>query len=363
MNWRLVSMWAFVMLGGSMAAHAQSVEVTSLKAGGQPLASSGGSGGQEATGGDLSITIRCDAAAYADRIDSAADLQMLLYVDGQLKASQWFHGYGTTTGTITATVRASVADRRIVCEAMGPFASQNSSTGTLLGSGPLNARLTMDAFIPYEWIKEPSDPADPFDEQVAGGDNRGFSVNGTSRLKIVANLLNPAVSNSLISGSPSYHAGQSTEYDAETSLTDYPNMGDLAPQGGYLTAAAKADTVPGGDKKLRWGPGGKAGTYCEAPERLGADSYNAVSRMKIYCEGTGTYPYHSLAPAIDWQYTVFLTFGKNEIAWTITGCRDGFPAYQAHLNNKKMLHHGDNGRPSSLFAPCEVQVNESGVIK
>jgi hypothetical protein len=221
----------------------------------------------------------------------------------------------------------------------------------------------LDAFIPYEWIKEPPDPLSPTALHVAAGDNRSFGVNGTSRVKIVANLLNPAVSNALLSGSPSYHAGQSTEYDAKTSLTDYPHMGTLAPQGGYLTAAAKADTIPGGDKKLRWGPGGKAGTHCTAPERLGADNYNAVSRMKIYCEGVGTYPFHSLAPAIDWQYTVFLTFGKNQVAYTIVGCRDGFPAYQAHLNNKKMFHHGDNARPSSLFPTCDVQVNESGVIK
>jgi len=332
-----------------------------LRAGAYELVA-GGSGGQDLGAGDLYITVICDGVAYADRMDSSVSLRMTLYIENQEVAAQWFSGTGVVRGSVAAAVRAATGDRRIECIAQGPF-SQGSRTGTLLGSGPLNANLLLDAFIPYEWIKEPFDPGDPWDEEVSEGDNRGFGFGGTSRITIGLDLLNPAVSNNVMIGSGVYEVGMSVEYDAETSLSDYPNLGDLAPQGGYLLNDARADWTWGIDKKMRWGYASTDFLRCDPPERLGPNAYEATSSMRVYCEATAYYPYHSLAPGIDFEYTITLTFGRNQIAWIVEGCRDSFPAYEAHLNGQKLLHHGDDGSPSSLFPPCDVTVYEQGVIR
>lgn len=181
-------------------------------------------------------------------------------------------------------------------------------------------------------------------------------------MTIALNMLNSAVSNDLMLGNPIYGVGESVDYDAETSLSDYPNMGWAAPIGGFIISAARNDWQWGIDKKLHWGYADTSGLHCDWPQALGADSYNAVSRVQVYCRAEAYYPWHSAAPAIDFRYTVTLTFGKNQIEWSVEGCRDGFPAYEGYLNGQALFQHADNQTPSSLFAVCGQTFTEQGVI-
>jgi hypothetical protein len=103
---------------------------------------------------------------------------------------------------------------------------------------------------------------------------------------------------------------------------------------------------------------------CQSPQRLGPDSAtpNGGSTNRVHCFGAVANPLIAGSPDIDWDLTFTFRWGDSRIHYTVEGCHDGFPAYEAYMNNSPLMQHSDNGRISSLFPPCDRTVYETGDI-
>lgn len=63
------------------------------------------------------------------------------------------------------------------------------------------------------------------------------------------------------------------------------------------------------------------------------------------------------------EYQITLIFDSGHIEYALEGCHDGFPSYEAYINGVPIITDVDNGDPLSLFPPCDVPVEEEGVIQ
>jgi len=161
--------------------------------------------------------------------------------------------------------------------------------------------------------------------------------------------LNPAVNSYNEVGPPYHYTGQSVEYEYDTSLTFYPF--------GRISIEARNDWVEGPPMKIRWTFGATDGMHCDPIQRLGINGPTASNR--VFCKASARYPFIEFAPKIDWEVTLTMKWGERKIVVTATGCRDGFPSYQAHINGQKVFHLHDDGNAMSLFPPCEYSINET----
>jgi hypothetical protein len=320
--------------------------------------------------GDLTHQPTCIAELYGQ-----ADLRIVGWMwVGNDRYDTEAQGYGYTMALLDPVVPASAEDRFVSCNfeyyygdaGSWYYLGGDSDSWIIDGSGPAILDVVMDAFIPYQYLRQPFDPFSPYPNNtlIAQGDDRGFTPSGgTYRAGQVINLYNPAYFDQTVAYGPEPGVGLSTEYDADTSLSNPGNLGSFAPSGGSLLWVAQDDWEWGPPYKTRWATAGMSGISCDSPERLGQEGGPETSRLRVRCFGSVYFPLHSFAPAVDWDFTYTFTFGHNEVAFQVTGCRDGFPAYEVYGTQQTILQHTDNGDPMALFASCGNSISESGVIR
>jgi hypothetical protein len=340
-----------ILLGWGLmpgTARAQGAEINSLTVAGDPP-SSGGSGGQTSGGGDLFIEIQCYGGAWAWHHDDNVSLWMRIYVENQLVAEQYHHGTWYVTGGVHASVRASTQDRSVSCYADGSGILAQAS-GTILGSGPLSVRVTTGAFIPEEWVDHPGDM-----DIIFGGDNRGFQEDAaTARVAQVTDVYNSAVSDDSYLSGPHNYTGLTTAYDRDTSLTSY--WGNLLP-------AAFHDWVPGYPMKISWAFASTSG-FSHEYTRMGPAPWDGTSTVQHISIGSAADPLIAFAPAVDYRMVFQLTFGLNKVQYRLTGCHDGFPAYEAYINGTAVYTRWATGNVFAMFGYCDTDIGvQTGVIQ
>lgn len=317
----------------------------------------------------LLLLIPSSAAASGDLFYGRAwDAYMYNYYywNTRIEMTMW-DNYGNLDddiGTTTAHVEANIPARNVnnTAYARAVFYEENPWTGwaqvdqqsdssDLPGAGPGSVHLTKRTFIRYNWVGHPF-----YIELIYGGDDRDFQAfNGTARMWIHADVLNSAIDSGSWSYGPESGADLTTGYDHETSLT-------LGLFGGVLTQAAKDDWTWGGDKKLAWATADIDGG-CTTPAHQG-QSYGAdTSTVTFSCHTYGSDPLVWLAPDIDVDFNVRLTFGNNSVAYDIEGDRDGFPSFEVYLNDHAVVQVHDNGDITSLFPPEDSHFHETGTIQ
>ncbi len=216
-------------------------------------------------------------------------------------------------------------------------------SASLPGAGPGSVTLSTDAFIPYNWVGDPL-----LLGLIYGGDDRGFSYyGGTSRISIVGDPYNPGINDGNWLLSPAAQAGLSEAYDLHTSLDNLPFLG------GRLTQAARDDWDWGGDKKLAWAFGDIGDSGCDSYERLGDSIQAWTSSVRIRCHGYGAnpvvpWPFSAFAPDIDWEFTLTLTFGFDQVQYVLDGSSDGYPSFELYLSGHPVLQQQDSGDPWDL---------------
>jgi len=314
------------------------------------------------SGETLKFPYTCSGAQLAPEwYCYSADL--FIYVDDSRVNSDQKWGCGDQYLSTMIEVQAKEETQRITCTLHGPGGSATDSLNQE-GSGPNILNVLISAFIPYEYIRVPFDPGEPLSTQLAEGDNRSFQVFGaTARQSTAIDLMNPAYNADSILSGPHHATGLSVEYDAPTSLSHPQRLQDLAPSGGWILPSAYDDWSWGGEQKLYWAFAGTENMWCSPPERLGQSQATGTASLRLRCSGASYYPFHSFSPAIDWDLTFLFIFGYSQVQYSVSGCRDGFPAYEAYGNTRAMMNHFDNGSPSSLFPPCDTAVFEDGVIR
>ena len=190
--------------------------------------------------------------------------------------------------------------------------------------------------------------------RIFGGDSRGFQAyGGSARTNSVYDIANPAVNDVNDFGVPNHGTGLTQEYDYDTSLQFYPF--------GPLKIAAIDDWAPGEPMKVQWAFAGSGGLACYPPERLGTTANTSKNRVR--CLGSAADPLVPGSPDLDYDFTHTLEWGVRKVAFTVTGCHDGYPSYEVFLNGQPMLRHSDDGNILSLFGWCSVPVNETGEIQ
>jgi hypothetical protein len=347
--WVRVGLSLLMFVAAHATAYAQEhSQVQSLRASGDPVPQ-GGSGGSAASGGDLWIELSCDGGAWADDIeDDWVYLQMWLFVEGQQVAYNLFPARGEAYGNLTVSVRASTIDRRVECDVSGSYSSASAS-GTILGSGPGSMTVKIAAFIPYEWVGNPWNTFRIFE-----GDNRSFSYTGpTSRVDTIIDVFNPAVNDADILDGPYHNADLTIEYEASTSL-------DAPMPFGHITQAARDDWIYETPMKTRWAFSDTSGNSCDV-QRLGAGP--GYSRQQLHCIGAASNPVVMIGADIDWDLTFVFKYGFNKVEYSVTGCTDGFPAYEAYANGTPLFQAEDSHRVDDLMPPCDRSIDQSGVIQ
>jgi hypothetical protein len=320
-------------------------QISSFTQDGQPMGSGGSGGGTG--GGDLWIYLACEAESHTDFMDGTAYLSLWIYVEGQQVAYGEFEGEGTAYGYVETWVRASTQDRYAECDSSGPYAD-GSDSGTIPGSGPGSATIKIDAFIPEEWVGNPWNPYRIFE-----GDYRPFGYyQGSARGVTVYDVLNPAVNDGDVLDGPYHEAGLSVEYDIPTSLDNIPPYG-------HITDAARNDWTWDVPMKTRWAMADTSGMSCSPPARQGPSG--DFSTHQIHCTTSVSIPL-AAAPAIQWDLTITLGYGENQIRYTVVGCHSYFPAFETYVNGYPLFQHSDSGNPNDLFSGCAYNVSSSGVI-
>jgi hypothetical protein len=297
-------------------------------------------------GGDLFLTVACYAIVeyvYPSG-PPAYVLTLSLNIEGEVKTEQ-FHGLGGGEHRIEMTVPAKAYDRLVECSAGTSFGAGGYATGILKNSGPAVVRITVGAFIPHEWIMGPS----IFADRVYEGDDRGFREDaGSSRIAAVIDVVNPAYS-----VSPSEHhpyAGFSQEYEGSSSLSEPPS---------HLTPAARNDWMWGPPHKTKWGSTSTDNVWC-APRSLGPDPEHGVTRLRVLCKGAANNPL-VISPDIDYEFDFELTFGQGKIAYKLTGCHDGYPAYEAYIGGAPVYTQPPiSATPWGVFGFCTYPILEAG---
>jgi hypothetical protein len=230
--------------------------------------------------------------------------------------------------------------------------------------------ITINTFIPHEWIPSPFNR--PFRrDTIFEGDNRSagtplralWNENGSHRTQHRFNIVTSNASDAdglqdnaytndgdgLQNDNQLIHIGTTREYDQQTSLNATNN----------ITPAARADLVLA-DSNLKIGEATapKTQVWIEAgwPKRLG----NNKVEVKCRCEAVN--PLVAGAAAI--SYTFVFTIDKTDPLkpmYSLAGEHDGFPAYEIYINHIR-VHHYDplvtNEGPGSLLPPAEKSMSQ-----
>jgi hypothetical protein len=213
---------------------------------------------------------------------------------------------------------------------------------------PVSLRLTLNAFIPYEWI------IDPFyiltGSRIFEGDDRSWAENGSSRVSQIMDLWNQYWSpGGIFLAGPHEYAALSIQYETSTSLD----------AGQHLTQAARDDWTPGPPMKTAWAIGQNTGDGCSG-------SYINAMTVSIRCFMDSPNPvYGWLAPDIEWRW--YMTFGFTPTAlvnYSIYGCRKYFPAYEIWAAGHQIYAGPDSGSVFDLLIPCDsaVWVEKTGEV-
>lgn len=320
--------------------------------------------------GDLAYPYSCETSMELQGYD--VGIQLEIWSRGEQTGGDWFEGYGFVLASYASEIPSSEQGFVAYCFATyyvyyfddwsgwdWYMVDEDQSEIAFPGAGPRENYVLIEAFIPYEWLAKPWDPAEPTeDDKVMEGDERGFGFHqfGASyRLATAFQLLNPAYEDiDFGSLAPMHSTGTSVEYHAESSLTDYPNMGWGPPAGGgSLRQEAKDDWIPDNYLKVRYTNPSNAGMGCYSPLRLGQTEGEGTSAHSIYCWGAASYPFHSVAPSIDWEVTLTFKYGFDKVEGKAEGCKDEFPAHAAYGRETTVLYETpDNENPYSVGYPC-----------
>jgi hypothetical protein len=65
-----------------------------------------------------------------------------------------------------------------------------------------------------------------------------------------------------------------------------------------------------------------------------------------------------LAPDIDSEYVIDLSFETDHVHYVINGCHDAFPNHELYLNGAPLVDVADDGDPLSLIPNCGVAMAE-----
>lgn len=209
----------------------------------------------------------------------------------------------------------------------------------------------MGAFIPDEWIYYPLNT-----NYIFQGDNRGFmEAEATARMASIIQVRNPAYSNSDVFSGPDHYTGLTVEY-----IVEYE--GKLSLVDGHITEEARNDWIGGPPLKTRWGTADRSGLSCEA-RRLGPDPAREVTRMQVICSGEAHDPL-VISPDVDYRFEFELTFGRNQVEYTLTGCHDGYPAFETYLGGQAVFTRSPISSPWSMVFPCLHSIPPtSGVVR
>jgi hypothetical protein len=304
--------------------------------------------------GDLILGLYCNGEVTAPYLTYPIDMRLTIYVDGQDIRTQVFNGVGGISSFITADVRASVSDRVAECRLQSAIGGNKSAFFTIPGAGPGSVTLKIAAFIPEEFQVAPWSSEESI--RLVGGDERGFQyTGGDSRIVQIFEVLNPAVNNDTVLSGPHSYPGMSMEYEFDTSIQ--PGSDPLR-----LRQEAKDDWEPGPPMKLTWGFADVSDVYCDAPQRLSQEYGFLTSSLLIHCKAAARYPFHFLAPDIDYDYTVRLTFYNNGFDYVVSGCHDDFPSQELYLNGHTVLND-PHGSVFGIFPPCDEFPTKTGSVR
>jgi hypothetical protein len=302
--------------------------------------------------GDLSFQIGCDYLLDGwDGVWLVADLQIL--VNGAIVENDHNEGYAYLGRTVWYTISASSQDRTIMC-ILNTNVGNSSASGTLKGSGPNSATVKIDTFIRQNWVGNPSNTY-----RIFGGDDRSFNYyDGRARLYTVYDVYNPALNDLDILSGPTHQAGLTEEYDLGTSL-------DAPAPFGRITAQARNDWAWDVPLKTRWAMADTSNMSCTSPTRLGHPT-DTTSAHRFTCSAAASDPL-IWSPNVRWDLTITLTWGNDQIAYTVTGCHSYFPAFEAYVNGGTspvaLFQDAGSNSPSDLLYGCAASVSTSGVIR
>jgi hypothetical protein len=236
------------------------------------------------------------------------------------------------------------------------YTDSGSTGGSVWPQTPPNTiRLTLNSFLPYEWIDDPADCCVPgrYAEGIFDGDYRtGFNEWGSARTTQSTSMYNAYVlGHGGLTNLGEAWAEETHLYDKETSLTN-------GLSGGYLTSEARNEWVSGPPLKVHWGRANTNG-------RSGCDSYTSGTVVTAHCWidiPNGVYGYD---PDINYNFNIQVDFADNpwHPLYHVWGCTKLFPAYEVFLNGAGIHLQLPVGGPWDLFTGgCNHSVDKYGRI-
>ena len=235
-----------------------------------------------------------------------------------------------------------------------PSFTTNPAGGThteevLVGLIPFSVTITINTFIPQEWIANPWNTVS-LRNSIAEGDNRErgtpprakWDENGSHRTQHKFNIVPwqaldadgledgayASDPNSQDAGAQAIHIGTSRLYDKATSLANGIN----------ISAAARADTSLGDDdKKIAEATGDT--TQLEIKKDLTVRANAREIRIKCICKARD--PAIAGSPSLD--YELWITIDRTSPwspTYAITGGHDRFPAFEVYINHR-LVHKYD----------------------
>lgn len=318
------------------------------------------SSGHRSGGGDLKFHVSCGGDLHTSS-PGYLEAHAVLSVGAERFETSAAQNYDLWI-EVDGDVAASTQNRAIFCQIdyyyrdAGSlyYLGSDSDGKTLQGSGPGSGTLKISTFIRPNWVAHPINIY-----RVFAGDDRSFApYNVTSRTVTIYDIANPAVNDVNDLDSPHQDVGITEEYDVASN----PSALDAPMPFGRITQLAKDDWTWGSPLKTRWDWASTSSMACYPPERLGPDDGQG-STNRVRCFGSVSNPLVAGSPAIDWDLTFTFRWGENKVQYTVDGCHDGYPAYEAYLNGSTLFQHSDNGNPWSLFPPCDHNVHETGEVR
>lgn len=223
---------------------------------------------------------------------------------------------------------------------LGSTTDQAVATATTV---PATAKITVRSFIPEEWLWSPG----PSNE-IFGGNNRGFCEDcGTTKVDLWATYRNPALGQGVVAENPLRATWLTEAFDYYTSVDE---------NSGHLLQSAKDDWTEGWPKKLAWGLPNIDGVLCDQP----TSSQNTVW---VNCYGWASDPLLLVAPPLDFDYFIELSWQQSHLSYDIEGCHDPYPAHELYIRGQGIVQDVHDGNPLSLFSVCGVEVYRDGWIQ
>lgn len=259
-----------------------------------------------------------------------------------------------------------------------PSFTTNPAGGThteevLVGLLPFSETITINTFIPNEWVANPWNPLS-VRNSIAEGDNRErgtppravWDENGSHRTQHKFNIVlwqaldadgleDGAYTNDPNAddnGAQAIHIGTSRLYDKLTSLANGIN----------ISAAARADTSLGDDDK-------KIAEATGARSQLTIDKEHTVrwNPRKISIKATCKASDPAITGSPFLEYELLITIDRTnpwDPKYTITGSRDRYPAFEVYINHR-LVHKYDpsiTGTGPFLGLNQTETVSESGTL-